>query len=82
MERVAPLGGVYQAGTLSGNPLAVAAGLATLRALADPAVYARLEALGAQLERGLRDARGEGGRAARGQPRRARCSPRSSPRAR
>ena len=61
MERVAPLGGVYQAGTLSGNPLAVAAGLATLRALADPAVYARLEALGAQLERGLRDAAAKAG---------------------
>jgi glutamate-1-semialdehyde 2,1-aminomutase len=53
MERVAPLGGVYQAGTLSGNPLAVSAGLATLRALGDPAVYARLEALGAALERGI-----------------------------
>ena len=56
MKSVAPLGGVYQAGTLSGNPLAVAAGLATLRALADPAVYARLESLGARLESGLRDA--------------------------
>src|SRR3984893_8144460 len=42
MERISPLGGVYQAGTLSGNPLAVAAGLTTLQALADPAVYARL----------------------------------------
>jgi glutamate-1-semialdehyde 2,1-aminomutase len=56
MERVAPLGGVYQAGTLSGNPLAVSAGLATLRALADPAVYARLEALGGALEQGIREA--------------------------
>jgi len=55
MERVAPLGGVYQAGTLSGNPLAVAAGLATLRALADPAAYARLERSGAALEAGLVD---------------------------
>ena len=36
MERVSPLGGVYQAGTLSGNPLAVAAGLATVRALSAP----------------------------------------------
>jgi glutamate-1-semialdehyde 2,1-aminomutase len=53
MERVAPLGPVYQAGTLSGNPLAVAAGLATIRALRDPEVYARLDALGARLERGL-----------------------------
>ncbi|MDO8475410.1 MAG: glutamate-1-semialdehyde 2,1-aminomutase [Candidatus Rokubacteria bacterium] len=55
MERVAPLGGVYQAGTLSGNPLAVAAGLATLRALASPGVYARLEESGARLEAGLVD---------------------------
>jgi len=51
MERVAPLGGVYQAGTLSGNPLAVAAGLATLRALERPGTYERLEALGARVER-------------------------------
>jgi glutamate-1-semialdehyde 2,1-aminomutase len=43
MERLAPLGPVYQAGTLSGNPVAVAAGLATLRA-ADDAVYAALDA--------------------------------------
>jgi glutamate-1-semialdehyde 2,1-aminomutase len=56
MEQVAPLGGVYQAGTLSGNPLAVAAGLATLRALEDPAAYRRLEALGARLEAGLAEA--------------------------
>ena len=53
MERVAPLGGVYQAGTLSGNPLAVAAGLATLRALASPGIYERLEESGARLEGGL-----------------------------
>jgi glutamate-1-semialdehyde 2,1-aminomutase len=52
LESVAPLGPVYQAGTLSGNPLAVAAGLATLEAL-DAAAYARLEALGARLEAGL-----------------------------
>ena len=43
MERLAPLGPVYQAGTLSGNPVAMAAGLATLRA-ADGAVYAKLDA--------------------------------------
>ena len=43
MERLAPLGPVYQAGTLSGNPLAMAAGLATLRA-ADEAIYATLDA--------------------------------------
>ena len=56
MEHVAPLGGVYQAGTLSGNPLAVAAGLTTLRALEDRKVYGRLDALGARLERGLAEA--------------------------
>jgi glutamate-1-semialdehyde 2,1-aminomutase len=56
MDHVAPLGAVYQAGTLSGNPLAVAAGLATLKALEDRKGYARLDALGARLERGLRDA--------------------------
>jgi glutamate-1-semialdehyde 2,1-aminomutase len=47
---------VYQAGTLSGNPLAVAAGLATLRALEDPTVYVRLEHLGARFERGIKEA--------------------------
>jgi glutamate-1-semialdehyde 2,1-aminomutase len=56
MEQVAPLGGVYQAGTLSGNPLAVAAGLATLRALERPGVYERLEALGARVEGDLVEA--------------------------
>jgi len=54
MNHVAPLGAVYQAGTLSGNPLAVAAGLATLARLRDRDVYGRLEALGGELERGLR----------------------------
>ena len=53
MSQVAPLGPVYQAGTLSGNPLAVAAGLATLRELGRHDVYATLEARGAMLERGL-----------------------------
>src|SRR5207244_2310374 len=53
MSHVAPLGAVYQAGTLSGNPLAVAAGLATLARLRDRDVYRRLDALGAELERGL-----------------------------
>ena len=52
MTMVSPLGPVYQAGTLSGNPLAMAAGLATLRALT-PDVYVRLEASGAALEAGL-----------------------------
>jgi glutamate-1-semialdehyde 2,1-aminomutase len=56
MDRVAPAGPVYQAGTLSGNPLAVAAGLATLRRLQKENPYSQLETLGARLERGLRDA--------------------------
>jgi glutamate-1-semialdehyde 2,1-aminomutase len=56
MEQVSPLGGVYQAGTLSGNPLAVAAGLATLRALQTPGTYERLEALGARVERDVVEA--------------------------
>lgn len=55
MSQISPLGPVYQAGTLSGNPLAVAAGLATLEHLT-PEVYAQLERRGAQLESGLRDA--------------------------
>jgi glutamate-1-semialdehyde 2,1-aminomutase len=58
MERLAPAGSVYQAGTLAGNPLAVAAGLATLRLL-DSGAYARLEAITARLAAGLRDAAGE-----------------------
>ena len=50
MKKIAPLGPVYQAGTLSGNPLAVAAGLATLRhLLAHPGIYDQIEARGAQL---------------------------------
>ncbi|MCY4615797.1 MAG: glutamate-1-semialdehyde 2,1-aminomutase, partial [Chloroflexi bacterium] len=57
LERMAPAGDVYQAGTLSGNPLAMAAGLATLRALrADEGAYDRLESLAARLEAGLREA--------------------------
>ncbi len=55
MEKVAPLGPVYQAGTLSGNPVAVSAGLATLARL-DDALYAKLEHLGARLEAGLVEA--------------------------
>jgi glutamate-1-semialdehyde 2,1-aminomutase len=54
MERLAPTGDVYQAGTLSGNPLATAAGLAVLRRLDDPVVYEELERTGALLEEGLR----------------------------
>ena len=53
MERLAPAGDVYQAGTLSGNPLATAAGLSVLRRLREPAVYDELERLGARLEAGL-----------------------------
>jgi len=64
MHRVAPMGPVYQAGTLSGNPLATAAGLATL-ALLDGAAFERLEKLGALLERGLEAAIARGGVPAR-----------------
>ena len=53
MRMVAPEGPVYQAGTLSGNPLACAAGLAVLRELEADPPYGRLEAAGAELERGL-----------------------------
>ena len=54
MDRLAPAGDVYQAGTLSGNPLATAAGLTVLRRLRDDGVYERLESTGARLEAGLR----------------------------
>jgi glutamate-1-semialdehyde 2,1-aminomutase len=53
MEHLAPLGGVYQAGTLSGNPLAMAAGLKAMELLARPGTYDRLEALGQRLGDGL-----------------------------
>jgi glutamate-1-semialdehyde 2,1-aminomutase len=53
MERLAPVGDVYQAGTLSGNPLAMAAGLATLELLREPGAYDRLEATSAELAGGL-----------------------------
>ncbi len=53
MDRLAPSGDVYQAGTLSGNPLATAAGLAVLRRLRDRSVYEQLEQRGARLESGL-----------------------------
>jgi glutamate-1-semialdehyde 2,1-aminomutase len=59
MEQVAPVGDVYQAGTLSGNPVVVEAGLATLREL-DPAAYERLAALTESLAAALRDAAGNG----------------------
>ncbi len=56
MRKVSPDGPVYQAGTLSGNPVAMAAGLATLELLAEPDAYDRLEASSAALEKGLTDA--------------------------
>jgi glutamate-1-semialdehyde 2,1-aminomutase len=56
MDRVAPEGDVYQAGTLSGNPLAMRAGIATLKGLRIPGFYDRLEAISDRLARGLREA--------------------------
>lgn len=56
MERVAPLGGIYQAGTLSGNPLAMAAGIETLTLLQAPRIYADLEAKGQQFADGFAQA--------------------------
>ena len=56
MDYLAPLGPVYQAGTLSGNPLAMAAGIANLQALLDGNAYNQLEELGAQLESGMKNA--------------------------
>jgi glutamate-1-semialdehyde 2,1-aminomutase len=60
MEQIAPSGPVYQAGTLSGNPLAMAAGLATLRAAAEPGFYERLEELGARWRSGMAEAASTG----------------------
>ena len=54
MDQIAPLGPVYQAGTLSGNPISVAAGIAMILLCMDPKVYKRLELKGRQLESGLR----------------------------
>ncbi|MBI5511201.1 MAG: glutamate-1-semialdehyde 2,1-aminomutase [Deltaproteobacteria bacterium] len=59
MEKVAPLGPVYQAGTLSGNPLAMAAGLATLEALSRPSFYDDLERVSAALATGLSEVLGK-----------------------
>lgn len=62
MDCVAPVGPVYQAGTLSGNPLAVAAGLETLKMIEEePGLYARLETRGRQIAEGLRAAAREAG---------------------
>ena len=60
MELVAPSGPVYQAGTLSGNPLAMAAGLATLRAAGESGFYERLERLGERWLQGMREAASAG----------------------
>jgi len=61
MEQLAPIGPVYQAGTLSGNPIAMAAGIATMKALAQPGVYEELEDKGKLLAEGLRHAADEAG---------------------
>ena len=60
MDLIAPSGPVYQAGTLSGNPLAMAAGLATLRQSGEPGFYERLDELGALWRRGMREAASAG----------------------
>lgn len=54
MDRVAPLGPAYQAGTMAGNPASVAAGLACLEVLREPGVYERMEAMAVRLTEGLR----------------------------
>ena len=64
MNNVAPLGPVYQAGTLAGNPLAMSAGIATLKELSKPGVYARIDALADKLVAGLRQALADAGIAA------------------
>jgi glutamate-1-semialdehyde 2,1-aminomutase len=61
MNNIAPAGPIYQAGTLSGNPLSMTAGLVTLRRLRDRSVYTRLEAASKKLCAGLADAAGEAG---------------------
>ena len=63
MRQVMPAGPVFQAGTLSGNPLATAAGSATLQELRERPPYARLEQLGQALESGLKDAAAAAGAA-------------------
>ncbi len=66
MEKIAPTGPVYQAGTLSGNPVAMAAGLAQLERLEkDPGIYEKIDALAARLADGLRDGARRAGRAVR-----------------
>jgi glutamate-1-semialdehyde 2,1-aminomutase len=61
MRQVAPMGPVYQAGTLSGNPLAMRAGIETMKLLAAPGFYEALERRGGRLSRGVRDALAEAG---------------------
>ena len=61
MDRLAPTGPVYQAGTLSGNPVAMAAGIATMKALGRPGVYEELEEKSALLASGLQHAADESG---------------------
>ena len=61
MDYLAPLGPVYQAGTLSGNPVAMAAGIAALEELIATNAFAKLEELGASLEAGMRDAAKQAG---------------------
>jgi glutamate-1-semialdehyde 2,1-aminomutase len=61
MQHIAPAGPIYQAGTLSGNPLAMTAGLTTLRRLREPSIYERLERAGARLCAGLSEAAREAG---------------------
>ncbi len=56
MQKIAPIGPIYQAGTLSGNPLAMTAGIETLKLLGKPGVYKALERSSAELEKGLRAA--------------------------
>jgi len=66
MDHMAPSGATYQAGTLSGNPLAVAAGIAVLERLQDGSVYRKINALAERLCRGLADAAGRAGVATHG----------------
>ncbi len=61
MDHILPVGQVFQAGTLSGNPLATAAGIATLQTLRDESPYERLEQLSAKLAAGLNEAAAEAG---------------------
>jgi glutamate-1-semialdehyde 2,1-aminomutase len=65
MKKVMPAGPVFQAGTLSGNPVAMAAGIATLKELKGNSPYVRLERMGARLEQGLREAAAAAGLPAR-----------------